>query len=308
VFVCLLVYLTYSGLIPQAMLVAHLPADAVDSGPWQAFHSTLHDQGLGGVGYNHAYGGAQIIMLLALSLGLNRRRGLPVSLFLIVFSMGAVALTGSRSGLLAILLFSVAYIARRHVVSLVIGAIALVAIVIAPSAIDPSAPSSTNGTLPSGEAQETSNVFERQRTAFTFSDESNLSGRDSIWKDKVSLLNADPIRWITGWGFGASGDHGFGLTAHMLPLQFIVELGLIGFALIASAFIALMFALYRYELPPQPLLIATGALLLSSFSQETFYPVASLGHFLGLFLVGVTLTLRSGEVARIASRRNGASM
>ena len=297
-----LIIATFLGLIGQATLMGHLPAGAVAAGPWQVLLSNLHDQGLGAVGYNHAYVAAQVTALLALCLHLTPRHAIWSELGLIALSTAAVTVTGSRAGFVAHLLFLLLYLAWRSWPTLLVLGMIGIALIVAPGAFSPELPTSTTSQTLSSEQQETLPILERQRTVFSLGDGQSLSGRDSIWREKVNALNDAPLSWISGWGFGASGDHGFGLTAHMLPLQVIVEMGLVGLVVFSVAFALLLWALWRAEASPKSIFLVTIALLLSSFSQENFYPVAAMGHFPGLFLVIVAIGLRVGGAGQAHAR------
>ena len=182
VVVSVLIIATFSGIIAQSRMVGHLSAGAVAAGPWQQFLSTYQAQGLGAVGYNHAYVAAQVTVLLGLCLLLSQRQSLTPDLTLIALSTVAVTLTGSRAGLLAHLLFVVAYLAWRSLPSILVGGIVVIVLLVGLGAFNPQLPSSGASQNPSSEAQESLPILQRQRTAFNFEDKENLSGRDSIWK------------------------------------------------------------------------------------------------------------------------------
>jgi hypothetical protein len=303
VIVCGLIIATFVGLVAQSTLVRHLPAGAVAAGPWQQFQLTFHEQGLGAVGYNHAYVAAHVTLLLGLCLLLSNRLAFAPDLALIALSTVAVALTASRAGLLAQLIFVLAYLAWRAWPVLLVGGILIIVLLAGPGAFQPQLPGSGTPQNTASEDPANLSIIERQRTAFSFQDEENLSGRDSIWKGKIGELNDDPLRWVTGWGFGTSGDHGPGNAAHMLPLQWIVELGLVGAALFTAAFLALLRSLWKRESPDRPVFWLTIALLVSSLTQETFYPVAAMGQFLGLYLVTLGVALRPESDCSLAPER-----
>jgi O-antigen ligase len=302
-----LIIATYLGLIAQSAFVGHLPAGAVAVGPWQVLLTSIHDQGLGAVGYNHAYVSAQVTVLLALCLHLTPRDAIWSQVGLITLSTAAVTVTGSRAGFVAHLLFLLLYLAWRSWPTLIVLGVLGIALTVAPSAFSPELPRGSSDQTLTSEQQETLPILERQRTVFALGDGQSLSGRDSIWQEKVSALNDSPLHWVTGWGFGTSGDHGFGITAHMLPLQVTVEMGLVGLALFAMAVVGLLRGLWRAESAPKPIFLVTIALLASSFSQENFYPVAAMGHFIGLFLlvVAIGLSRTAGDAGRASRLRGG---
>jgi O-antigen ligase len=302
-----LIIATYLGLIAQSAVVGHLPAGAVAVGPWQVLLTSIHDQGLGAVGYNHAYVAAQATALLALCLHLAPRDAIWSQIGLISLSTAAVTVTGSRAGLLAHLLFLFMYLAWRSWPTLIVLGVLGIALTVAPGAFSPELPQTNTSQTLTSEQQETLPILERQRTVFSLGDGESLSGRDSIWQEKVSALNDSPLHWVTGWGFGTSSDHGYGITAHMLPLQIVVEMGLIGFAVFSVVFAALLMALWKAESAPKVVFLLAIALQVSSLSQENFYPIAAMGHFLGLFLVIVAIALRQtlGDAGRANRLRGG---
>jgi hypothetical protein len=118
-------------------------------------------------------------------------------------------------------------------------------------------------------------------------------------------LNQKPIRWVLGTGFGTAVDADPVLhqDAHMLPLQIIIETGVIGLIVATYLFSTILRYLYVSEVGFKPLFWATVALLIGSLTQETFYPVPALGHFIGFYLCSVAIALRMKIFRRQNERR-----
>jgi hypothetical protein len=104
---------------------------------------------------------------------------------------------------------------------------------------------------------------------------------------------------LLGSGFGAAS----GKNAHLLYLQIVYEVGLIGLAVFAGLIYKVLSYLKFYERGIRPIYWATIAFLLSGLSQETFYPVPSFGHFLGFYLCSLAIALRLREADEIEQVR-----
>ena len=78
----------------------------------------------------------------------------------------------------------------------------------------------------------------------------------------------------------------------MLPLHIILETGIVGLLMFFLLFSNILKCLYQNESGTKPVFWVTVCLLIGSISQETFYPVAALGHFLGFYLSSVAIVLR----------------
>lgn len=281
IFACISVLLTYTAIIPLATWTAHLPPS---EGPWRFYESMgrFGGVGYGAISYNHAYTASQILMLVGLKfhLGLEQRK-LTRENVLLLASIAACFLSESRAGLAAILLFAVVYWFQEPIyallVSMMVGAAAVIAPLLRLTEID----------LVSAEGS----ILERQKTLLAANDTDNLSGRDEIWMAHFATLEEKPVRWIVGRGFGSSLD--LGDNAHMLLLQIVSEVGLIGLLVFGFLFWKILRNLYQSELKGKPVFWVTIALLFSSFTQETLYPVISQGHFMGFYLCSVAIVLRT---------------
>lgn len=280
ILVCIGIFLTYVRIVPLAAVTSHLPP----VGAWifyEGYGRTGAGKGLGFVGYNHAYTAAQVTLLLSLRmhLSLNNKNTLVNNLF-VVLALIATFLSESRSGLGAILVYVIIYWSYdlKYVFKLSYIALFLFSI------------TSVIGLQASLLESENNTVLERQKTLFEAGNTENLSGRDEIWLQRVDYLYEQPIRWIFGTGFGAAADSGD--NAHMLPLHIILETGILGLLIFTILFSNILKCLYQNELGTKPIFWVTVCLLISSISQETFYPVAAFGHFLGFYLSSVAIVLR----------------
>lgn len=281
IFVCIGIFLTYARIIPLSAVTAHLP----QVGAWifyQGYERTGAGKGLGFVGYNHAYTAAQVTLLLSLRmhLSLSHKNTLVNNLFA-VLALIASFLSESRSGFGAILVYvmiywsyDLKYVFKLSYITLFIFSI-----------------TSVIGLQASLLESEDNSVLERQKTLFEAGNTDNLSGRDEIWMQRVDFLHEKPLRWIFGTGFGAAADSGD--NAHMLPLHIILETGVLGLFMFTLLFSNILQCLYKNESETKPIFWVTISLLIGSISQETFYPVAALGHFLGFYLCSVAIVLRN---------------
>jgi len=280
IFVCLGVFLTYAGVIPLALITAHLPK----IGAWQFYEGVgkLGTKGLGFVGYNHAYVAAQVIILLILRLylGTNQKKGISNTILLIISTL-TVFISESRAGFGAILFLLSIYLISKPIYALCIVNIAWILPVVASALeLQPIEANSVYGS-----------ITERQLTVFQANKTENLSGRDERWAAHLSALDENPVNWFVGNGFGSAIDRGD--NAHMLYLQVISETGLIGLCIFSMLFTMILFYLWKIEIKEKPLFWGTVTFLITGFSQETFYPQPALGQFLGLYLSSVAIVLRT---------------
>jgi hypothetical protein len=272
------------------MFAPQLPIGEDAAGPWHKYTAPTYTEprGWGTVGYNHAYTAAHVLLLLALCLHLGSpRTALPDSTLVLLGVMGCF-LSGSRAGLAAMLFFAAVYWLKKPIYgvavlllsSLIVGAV---------FAIYPE-------TLTTLETELT-HIVQRQSVLTDSPDRDDLVGRTDIWEARIAFLDEDPVRWIVGSGFGAALDSGS--DAHMLPLHIIVEMGVLSLAVFVCLFGIILTALYQHGRHQKVLFWATIAFLLSSTTQETFYPVAALGHFMGLYFCVVAIGLRTPVVSML---------
>lgn len=268
------VVVTYLDIIAPHQFAPQIPKSLHFGGPWY-YYATIRE-GVGTVGYNHAYTAMQVTMMTGLALQLGPRTHGWRPIVVLIASLVAVFMTGSRAGLAAHMLFAVGYLATRPG-WLIGGAIvaALTAGVIAPR-------------LQATRADR--EMVSRQLDLADPFEGNNLSGRNFIWKDRFDWLNDNPRAWAVGAGLGGTADTGG--PAHMMPLQIVAELGLVGLALVMVAFGRLLLDLWSMRRRVPALFWCTVGLLASSLTQETFYPEPAMGQFLGFYLVVLAITLR----------------
>jgi O-antigen ligase len=282
IFVCVAIIGTYFGTIKTSTFVKSLPQGRDVAGQWDNYRMNYGHEGLGTIGYNHHYVAAQVVLLLGLWIALNPRSSFFRLAVMLALSTFAIFFTGSRSVLGAELLLVGILIVRRSVKAPVLIGLVAALLFIAPGVVSPS---------PGPKGQE-SEIVQRQSSTLRFYEEENLSGREDIWHAKLSTLIENPQWWLLGHGLGSSVDTGEGTSAHMMPLQILIETGAIGFVSIFGLIIALLWCLWNAGAHSQPVFWVTVALLITSASYETFYPIPSMGQFLGLFLCIVAVSLR----------------
>lgn len=282
IFVCAGVILTFFSIVPLSALTAHLPQSPGIAGPWSSYASigSLGGAGWGTVGYHHAYVAAQVLMLVSLKIHLSLNKKQFSDSVLLLVSILTCFLSESRAGLAAMLIFAIAYWFQKPIYAVVTAIVAAIGITVQLSAIETVNLTSAEGS-----------VIERQTTLFEASDTENLSGRDQIWMDRITFLDEEPIRWLIGSGFGSAVDSGD--NAHMLPLHIIVETGLVGLLIFLFLFSKIFYYLYQCEPGVKPIFWVTVAFLVSSLTQDTFYPIPALGHFVGFYLCSLAIALRS---------------
>lgn len=273
---------TYTGVIQTSALVAHLPSDFGTAGQW-AFLAHGQMQDVGTIGYNHAYVALQLIMLTALGSNLKSRQGSVMDVACLMMCVAGVFLSGSRAGMVAVLFYTVAFFARKPESFLtavtLIGLLALVGVGVV-----------------SGSGIDVGQAMDRQSTLSHPFDRENLSGREDIWQESVDFINTNPVRWIVGAGPGSVGDQRIN-NAHMLYLHLVMETGVLGLIAFLYGMFRITSLLRRYERGIQSIFLVTLAFLISSFTQETFYPVPAFGHFLGLYLATLAIALRSAPMS-----------
>ncbi|NUQ63586.1 MAG: O-antigen ligase family protein [Pirellulales bacterium] len=296
VLLCALVPLTYFGAIDHRALVAHLPDDPGTAGPWASF-GAAGDSGLGTISYNHAYVGCQLILLFVLRLSLTATRFDWINASLLVLTCLAVFLSGSRASFGAMLVLAATCMwlwtklgHMRAIVSIAaMGCAVALIVTLAPSRQMPASVGSVLG--------ENDEILARQFSTFQGYEAENLSGRTEIWSDRIRFLNEEPLCWVFGSGFGSAVSSG--AQGHMLPLNTVLEIGAIGLLVGLVVLLRIMTALWRMEPPGRPVFWGTVALLITSLTQETFYPVPAMGHFPGFYLFTVAIALRLAADASV---------
>jgi O-antigen ligase len=297
VFVCMGIVLTFFEVLPKSLLVQHLPADPAVAGPWSFYRSFYEGEGWGTIGYNHAYVGAQVLLLTSLRIHLSEKHESLTNALLLFIMMLVIFMSGSRAGLAASMAFAAAILWRRPTHAIAITTIALTLIVLTISFSGTAADLFKSNPILDSTA-------ERQMQLANPTGAESLSGRDEIWRDKIIWLNEDPTRWITGTGFGSHGHR----SAHMLYLQIIAETGLIGLIVFVLLAFKVLYHLYHRERGVKPIFWATIALFFSATSQDTYYPVPQCGQFLGFYFVALVIALGAPDYHRtIGSNKSSAS-
>jgi len=255
---------------------AHLPG-GYQAGAWVHYvRSTgAGGAGLGTIGYNHGYVAAQVLLLVSLRIHLSSGQKAFSDGILLFVSIIACFLSGSRAGMAASLVFAVALWAKKPIYTLIVVVLLSVAAI----------------TVPADWLANLDPIMERQLTLTKAYEPQNWSGRVDIWVDRLAFLNENPVRWIIGSGFGSAVESGS--NAHMLYFHIILETGLIGLSTFLLLGHKVLQYLRRHESSAQPILWITVALLVSSLTQETFYPDTSMGQFLGFYLCSLAVALRS---------------
>ncbi len=297
-FVCGGVILQYVGVLTTEMLVGHLPSDPGVSGPWASFGEDS-ERGLGTISYNHAYVGCQLMLLYVLRLSLSGSRFDGLNVGLLVLTLAAVFLCGSRAsfgGMLVLVASNVWLWIQLGHGRAIMAWVTLLAVVLCPITVWPSTRPTAN--LAAGDGDD-ANLIARQLTTFEGYDAGNLAGRADIWSHRIGYLNERPWRWILGTGFGSaivSGGQG-----HNQILNTIGETGVVGLAVAGVLAGTILVSLWKIEGDGRPLFWGSLALAVTSLTQETFYPVPALGHFLGFYLFTLAIALRMAEDAHHGS-------
>jgi hypothetical protein len=267
---------TFTSAIPTRLLVSHLPKDFGTAGPW-GYLSFVQMKDVGTIGYNHAYTAAQFTILMYLAMNLAERSNPFRDSFYMLVGMAGIFLSGSRAGLAAAFLMMVVFYIRKP--RSFMTSVAAVVVVLAAGA------GVVTALVP-----DLHTVIDRQLTVKDPLESDNLSGRQYIWRDSLGFIQQNPVRWIIGAGPGSVAQQQY--NAHMLYLHIIMETGLIGLVAFWALMLKITAYLRRFERGAKPVLLATVAFLISSLTQETFYPVPAFGHFLGLYLCAAALAVR----------------
>lgn len=277
-FVCFGVILTYLSIIPLRSLISHLPASSEMLGTWMRY-ANFTEVGFGTISYNHAYTALQVIMLIGLTVSLSSDKGKLMNVLLFILSIFVCFLTESRAGLVAIVFFAVVFWVKKPVYAFF--AVVVIAVVL------------FSGIIPEGKFSSFAPTLERHKTILEIQDTENFSGRYEIWQDRLAFINQEPTRWIWGEGFGSALDSGD--QAHMIFLQIIFETGVIGLLLFLLFFYRLLSYLRMSGAMGMSIFWVTVALLISSLTQETFYPNIAFPYFIGLFLCSVSIVLNDNR-------------
>jgi O-antigen ligase len=288
IFVCLSIILTFFAIVPLNALTAHLPQGKDVAGAWSEYArlGKIGGRGWGTISYNHGCVAAHVTMIAALRIYLGLGKQVKIDFLLLFLSLIACFITESRTGFLGILLFVIVYMLTKPRNTVI--AISLAALLLGIVAL------TSIGNLDSVNLVSVQgSVLERQTTLLDAGNAENLSGRDSIWEEKIKFLNQEPWRWVVGTGFGSAWDNGVDSgSAHLLFLHIIIENGIIGLLVFAVLFYKILSLLYQNELYIKPIFWVTIIFLFTSFTQEIFYPIPAMGSFIGFYLCSVAIALR----------------
>lgn len=272
---CILCLASYVGALPGPFLARHLSPSGGVSGPWRAY--AVNDaRGLGTIGFNHAYTAAQIVLLVALRMSLGRKRRPVSDTLFILLGLATCFASGSRAGLAAMGFFSLAIFIRNPIYVPFVGILLGVASLF-----------TTPEQLNTKDIQDTT---DKVSAIFNPQEASQFQARLRIWEYWTTEFQQDPSLLVTGAGFG--GSRNYAQVPHMLYLTVLAEFGLMGLAAYLYFTFYVTRNVLKSEVTPKPFFWGIIALLLASFTQETFYPVSAMGHFLCLFFVGVAVILR----------------
>jgi hypothetical protein len=193
----------------------------------------------------------------------------------ILLGSSATFLSGSRQGLVRILVFFAFFFGNRPrrlgaaLVLLLTGGAAALALMEQPRL---------------AQNEVTAAAVERQQVLIEdpLSNE-GLSGRPELWESALQTLNQEPLRWLVGYGMGNYAE--FRNAAHSMPLQLLQDGGLlhlVGFGILWGR---IFFRIWRRRKLAWPLVAVTAALLSSSLTSGVFYPNLATGWYLGLYFV-----------------------
>jgi len=276
-FVCITIALTFQSTVPTAFFAPQIPDDVKVGGPWSKFYLNNYEKdGLGTIGYDHSYPASQVLLLLGLHIHLCLGKRRTLNSLLMLLALGVIFITGSRTVLAGALVYALVMmlVDRRYAV------VALIVVVLGLSAL-------SLGEL--GGTGMSDRILERQ-AALLNPAESGFSGRDARWELHLNNLNKSPVNWIIGSGFGATFE--FGVHAHMNYLQVMSETGYVGFITAALFAYIVLSTLWKVDVAKHPIFWVTIALLVTAFTEETFYPIAHKTHFIGFYLCSLAITLR----------------
>jgi O-antigen ligase len=136
-----------------------------------------------------------------------------------------------------------------------------------------------------------------------------LSGRQTFWPEILALISERPV---AGWGSGALPQNLLGqeLSSHSLFLQWTLQLGLVGLALLFACFTSVWAALYRGR--HLVLVRLSAAFLVGSMVRETFEVTLLQNKLVGIgslawviFAIGLHAAMAEGGSSRtIATQTN----
>ena len=270
---------TFFEVVSTGTIGFWLPQTEDSAGAWFAYVAGHNDgQGIGTVAYNRGFAAIQLLVMSGIALQLIGRQPLVWRWIVCISAAAGLVMTGSRSGMVSLFTFvllTLWFECKRIRPILALGMVAFV--LLSTVAVVSEVP--TTG-VP---------LVDRYLSILEFSDGYGEDGRLMIWQDRIGeIMDAGPLVWILGSGFGAAG--GTGSNAHNVYLQIFYDLGIVGLSVAGTLFYRLIRALAKGR-APNIMAWLTVSLLVGAITQETFYPVVAFGDFLGFFLVAVVLTL-----------------
>jgi len=295
------VLITFHNAVPTSALAPLLPDDEETAGAWWYYLHNFDGYGLGAISYTHAYVAAQLTLLLGLASHLRGPHAGVGNSLLISLALVASLLSGSRAGFAGVLLVAGVFFLTISPAWKIVCTLTLALLAVGGGGVFSSQPPIAGGDGPFA------SIVHHQFDVFHLYQADNLVGREAIWSGRLDNLNDHSWRWFTGWGFGSSPDTGPGLTPHMLPLQVIMELGVGMLAVIALFCAMVLRQIWFRERLDHPFFWTTIALLASSVTQETFYPMPSTGYFSGFYLVALAIVLRAPPDASASHPAPGTS-
>ncbi len=282
---CALLLANYFDWVQTPALSPQIPKDLNIAGPWAYYSLGVIGNPVGGISFHHAYPAMQILLLAAMYLYLlpMAKVWLPCCILSCLWLCALVS--GSRAGFVAVTVLVVAAVLSRPRQLLLLTASTALVVV---------------GSLyfSANLDDAFSRAVSRQESIASSYDEDGLAGRVEIWRERVALLNWEPVLWLTGTGFGSAIESGN--NGHMLYLHTTLECGLLGTGVFLFLAWKVSLFLWREGTAARILCYLTFAILLSGLTQETLYPVPALGHFSGMFLfcIGVVLSSPSLQSPR----------
>jgi hypothetical protein len=257
--------------------VAHLPSGRI-AGAWAPYFIN-QARGLGAVGYNHAYVAAQILLLLALKMVLDDRPRSIVNAAFLLLGIAAAFASGSRAGLAAILLYAFCLFVRNPRYIPLVALLLFLASMFVPGEMLKS--------------HDLAGMAEAQGEIADPMQAEQFRARIALWQAWFDWFCREPDLLITGIGFGGTrGDQAIGAATHSMPAMVLVECGVLGLLVYLWLVFVALDTLRRVESPPQPLLWGSICLLFGALTQETFYPVAAMGHFLVMYMGALAIALQ----------------
>jgi hypothetical protein len=278
----------FLGWLPPTALAPHLLDELSSAGAWGKLVFVPHGVLQGPLGYSNIYMACQMT-LLGVLLAFGTRRSAVTRWVVLLLTFLIVFVSGSRSGLVGFLCaLALAVVAAKWRSWLIVGTALTLLLVLAASS--------------SGWVEFADSTVRRQGGLMRVGEVSSYTERVAIWQDKLSYMKENPSVLLLGLGWGGILVAGPS-NAHMLPLQILMETGIFGLLFFFFLFRALLRALWKSGIMGRSLAVATSGLLVASLAQEVFYPIPSMGSFLGVYLALCALAATGRPDASI--RRGG---